>query len=354
MLISVCMIVRDEEPVLEEALISIPRSFEIIVIDTGSKDHTTEIAAKYGAKISHASWNNDFSSARNVSLEKAQGEYILVMDADERLAQDIESQIGRFIARFPHNAGSVLIENVVGSDLYKHRMVRFIPNDSAYRFNGSVHETLYMHGAPAPFEHSDIRITHIGYQKELYEQRGKLQRYEQLYLQQLAELPDNGYLLYQIGKLYFSVQDYQKALPYLEKSMECKEYNHFYYPVMLVMLGYTLKYLGRSKNAENLLIPFVTLYPQFPDLPFLLGLLCMDTGNFKGIEEFFLTALNIGESDKYTSVEGTGSYRAQHNLGVYYEITGNRDKCLTYYTLAAESGFAPSHERLSKILSNGI
>ncbi|MEK7296417.1 MAG: glycosyltransferase, partial [Planctomycetota bacterium] len=72
--LSACLIVKNEESVLPRCLESI-RTFvdEIIIVDTGSNDHTIEIAHSYGARVYHFSWIDDFSAARNESLRHARG-----------------------------------------------------------------------------------------------------------------------------------------------------------------------------------------------------------------------------------------------------------------------------------------
>lgn len=85
--LSLCMIVRDEEKYIDQALSSIAGCVdEIVVVDTGSMDETKKTAMKYNASVYDFEWTNDFSAARNFALEKSSGDYIFVMDADERLS----------------------------------------------------------------------------------------------------------------------------------------------------------------------------------------------------------------------------------------------------------------------------
>lgn len=87
--ISLCMIVKNEEAVLERCLDSIADLMdEIIIVDTGSTDRTKEIASKYTTKIYDYQWTNDFSAARNFSFSKASMEYIYAADADEVLDEE--------------------------------------------------------------------------------------------------------------------------------------------------------------------------------------------------------------------------------------------------------------------------
>jgi glycosyltransferase involved in cell wall biosynthesis len=78
------MIVKDEEKVLARCLNSLRGlADEIIIVDTGSKDATKEIAAAYTDKIYDFAWIHDFAAARNYSFSKATMDYIYVADADE-------------------------------------------------------------------------------------------------------------------------------------------------------------------------------------------------------------------------------------------------------------------------------
>lgn len=97
--LSLCMIVKDEEANLNSCLKSVRTLVdEIIVVDTGSTDRTKEIALSYGAIVHVFPWNNDFSSARNESLQYATGEWILVLDADEVLDVNDHTRIKQLIA----------------------------------------------------------------------------------------------------------------------------------------------------------------------------------------------------------------------------------------------------------------
>ena len=83
---SLCMIVKNEEAVLERCLKSLCDIMdEIIIVDTGSSDKTKEIAGKYTDKIFDYKWCNDFADARNFAASKASGDYIYTADADEYL-----------------------------------------------------------------------------------------------------------------------------------------------------------------------------------------------------------------------------------------------------------------------------
>ena len=82
--ISLCMIVKNEEAILRRCLDSLRGLMdEIIIVDTGSTDHTKEIAREYTDLVYDFSWCDDFAAARNFSFSKATKEYIYAPDADE-------------------------------------------------------------------------------------------------------------------------------------------------------------------------------------------------------------------------------------------------------------------------------
>lgn len=88
--LSVTMIVRNESKIIETCLNSVKDADEIIICDTGSEDDTIEIAKKYTDKVyTDYKWNDNFSEARNHALSKATGDWVLVLDADDKLVNTI-------------------------------------------------------------------------------------------------------------------------------------------------------------------------------------------------------------------------------------------------------------------------
>ncbi|HEY9906517.1 MAG TPA: glycosyltransferase family 2 protein, partial [Thermosynechococcaceae cyanobacterium] len=94
MKLSLCMIVRDEAAALPRCLKSVQGVVdETIVVDTGSVDDTIAVAQSFSqllnVRVHQFTWCHDFSAARNYSLQYAQGEWILILDADEILQPEI-------------------------------------------------------------------------------------------------------------------------------------------------------------------------------------------------------------------------------------------------------------------------
>ena len=96
--LSLCMIVKDEEEMLPDCLKSVKEWVdEMIIVDTGSTDKTIDIAGSFDAKVLNFEWVNDFSAARNFALSHVTSDYVLVLDADERLGPGSGSKVRQVI-----------------------------------------------------------------------------------------------------------------------------------------------------------------------------------------------------------------------------------------------------------------
>jgi len=83
-MLSAVLIVKNEKDLLPRCLESIKGIGEIVVVDTGSKDNTVQIAKDFGCKIGHFKWIDDFSKARNYAMSLATGEFVFIIDADSK------------------------------------------------------------------------------------------------------------------------------------------------------------------------------------------------------------------------------------------------------------------------------
>ncbi len=95
--ISVCIITRDEEDNIEECLESVRWADELIVLDSFSRDKTVEISKRYTDKVFQSEWQG-FSKSKNLCVEKASCEWILNIDADERVSEELRDEIIKELA----------------------------------------------------------------------------------------------------------------------------------------------------------------------------------------------------------------------------------------------------------------
>ena len=157
MTLSVCFIVRDEEEVICRALNSCAQfADEIIITDTGSKDKTVEIAKKFTDKVYFFEWIDDFSAARNFCFDKASGDYVMWMDADDIVSYDDAKKIRALVDGGGFDMAYLLY--VSGEDeSLSYVRERILRRDMGYRFSGIVHEAISPRGKAV---YSDARIAH--------------------------------------------------------------------------------------------------------------------------------------------------------------------------------------------------
>ena len=161
--VSLCMIVKDEEANLARCLSSVkPIVDQMVIVDTGSIDRTKAIAEFFGAHVFDFEWNSDFSAARNFSLSKAKGRWILIMDADEVISPKDYGRFRKLVSRKTKGpeAYSVVTRNYcfkinslgwtkndgkyageeAGSGWLPSEKVRLFRGDNEICFEGAVHE----------------------------------------------------------------------------------------------------------------------------------------------------------------------------------------------------------------------
>jgi tetratricopeptide (TPR) repeat protein len=142
------MIVRDEQEVLAASIESIrPIADEIVVLDTGSTDQTVAVAEQLGAVVGRAAFSDDFAAARNRCLRQASGDWILWLDAGERLTEGSAAELRQFVdcQAAPAKAYMLWVELPPGEQTACREQVvqlRLIPNRPDLRFQGRVRETL--------------------------------------------------------------------------------------------------------------------------------------------------------------------------------------------------------------------
>lgn len=145
---SVAMIVRDEQDVLAETIASVgPIADEIVVLDTGSRDRTMEVARELGAAVYQAPWKDDFSAARNYLLNKATGAWVLWLDAGERLTGETAAKLRAFVDcdADPNKVYLLMVESPPahpGASAEQAAQARLMPNRAELWFEGRVRETL--------------------------------------------------------------------------------------------------------------------------------------------------------------------------------------------------------------------
>lgn len=161
--ISLCMIVKNEEDVLERCLQSVDGIFdEIIILDTGSQDKTKEIANRYTKHVYDYQWIDDFSDARNASFLKATMDYIMWLDADDILLEKDRQGMLELKKSLDPSVHMVMMKyNVAfdrqGNPAMSYFRERLMKRDYGYRWQSPIHEVITPSGNVI---YSPIAVTH--------------------------------------------------------------------------------------------------------------------------------------------------------------------------------------------------
>lgn len=216
--ISLCLIVKNEEQVLDRCLESAAVfSDEIIVVDTGSDDRTKEIARKYTDKIYDFKWSDDFSAARNFAFDKGEKDFLMWLDADdivpdasiEKMLKLKESlSLENDVVMMPYEVAFDEQGNAVFS-YFRERIVR---NFKGYYFTGKIHEVIPPCGK---IVYMDIPIEHR--KKTKIDGDRNLRIYEKM--KSNGEWFDSRSLYY-YGRELYSHGKYEEAGKILEEFLD--------------------------------------------------------------------------------------------------------------------------------------
>ncbi len=332
--IALVMIVRDEERSLERCLLSAcPWVDEMVVLDTGSRDATPEIARRLGAKVDSFKWSEDFASARNAALALTDAPWRLVLDADEWISYGADSldSVRREATGFVGEISVASLFDEAGGAVGNAPswLPRLLPRGVAY--TGRVHEQPV---SALPRRRLPLVVAHDGY-LDVHRAK-KAGRNERLLELALAADPDDAYLRYQLGKDLEVRCHFDAALPHYERALAGADGRAAWRHDLVLRTLFTLKKLARFEAALALAEAEMPRWQQSPDFFFTVGDVLLDfaVGAPQGagtllpmIESSWLRALEIGEQPQlHDTVRGRGSFLAAHNLAALYEGQGDAAK----------------------------
>jgi len=350
--LSLAMIVKNEARCLARCLQSI-RSIvdEMVIADTGSTDDTVGIAKNFGAKILRFDWVNDFSAARNYSLGQATGDWILVLDADEFASDALAKEIREFVQKQPAIGRLKIVSDFRrgGNTLRSQSFVsRLFPRGA--HFQGRIHEQIV---SPLPRLNLSGELWHDGYLETQ-----KSDRNVKLLLAELEHAPDNAYLRYQLAIEYTSLDQTENAFQCLRQSFARMKSGDAFAPNVVVDLLYAAMALKKFDAGIEAIEKAETQLQDFPDYYLARGLFYMNlirsnaakyASELPKIERSFQRCLALGETDKYKSVWGSGTFLASYNLGVFYHAFGNATGAKKCFETAAAQDYAPAQAMLKTL-----
>lgn len=230
------MITKDEELHLAGCLASVRDiADEIVVVDTGSEDDTVAISKRFGAKASRFEWCDDFAAARNASIDRATGDWLLHLDADEALdpvnaaairalvdadgarADAVEVTLANYCDDprawrwVPAPAGNAFARGYSG--YVKTMLLRLFRNGKGYRYREPVHEniTASVMELGGRIAASELLIHHYGYDPSPEVRARKAAQYLAIARRKAATQPDNAKALLDLAEQAFACGDTPEA-----------------------------------------------------------------------------------------------------------------------------------------------
>lgn len=369
------MITKNEEDWIENCIRSVaPVICETILVDTGSTDRTVELAQALGARIFHEPWKDDFSAARNISLEHAQGDWILILDADEAIAPgDLEglqkltldrticweflqrhySNDHRMSNYFPVRGEFPEMERHYAG-FFESNLCRLFPHQEGIHYQGRIHE-LVEHSIRQIGKHevrrTEIRIHHYGHTPEVKAKKKKSKLYNPLGVKKITDNPHDWKAYFELGVEANVSGRLEEAAQQLAKASEM---NPGYVPTW-TNLGYVLMQLERYEQAIEVLTTAIRLDDQSYEAFCNLGVVYMRTSRLPLAEQVLRRAIQI-KSDYINAYCNLGKTIASQNriaeaANIYKRALHLQPKCQTALAdLGTLYFLAKDYEQAEKLL----
>lgn len=271
MKLSLCMIVKDEERNLRDCILSVKSVVdEVVVVDTGSTDYTKDIARELGARVFDFPWCDDFSAARNESISHATGDYILWLDADDRIEASELNKIRQLKTILPAEKNRAYYF-VVSSQAplegeSRFLQLRLFPRVKGAFFEGKIHEQIFQTLMKRGIElcQTDILVRHTGYlDREVIQQ--KVERNLKIIERELQSDPENVLLHFNSARTLSGLGKWTEAISHMEKIIEKARVEKKEKPLwrqVSIMLG---QYYIQRNSYENALSLFKELAKEFQE-----------------------------------------------------------------------------------------
>ena len=337
--LGLCMIVKDEEEMLDQCLAAVaPAVDEIIIVDTGSKDRTIEIANSHGAKVIEQPWTGSFSDARNASFEAATTDWIIYLDADEVLvAEDVE-RLKALTRRVWREAFYLSLTSFTGESgdgaAVTNSALRVFRNRPHYRFEGRLHEQIAQHlptYATGRIEQSSVRVDHYGYLGAVRDAKDKSRRNLDLLKAQQAESAPSAFMHFNIGTEYAAIRDYGSALTEFERAWSLVQANgeedNDYVPALVERLVTALRACGRTKEAIAQAEAGLKRFPGFTDLVYARAQAALALGDEDEAIAAWERCIEMGDAPaQYGAAVGAGTHRPRIALAELYMRHGELEQ----------------------------
>ena len=353
--LGVIMIVKNEEARLGNILSDIKEVVdEIVVVDSGSADATVSIAQAYGVKVGYFTWCNDFSAARNASISLATSDYLLWLDADDRLDPS-EGQKLATLKKYlrPEKDCAYMLKvnsttRQTGDSLSF--QVRIFPNLPGLRFENRIHEQISpsIERAGIVIKSVDILIHHTGYH-EMDDCLVKLRRNLSILLEEFAAGNVASSQRFFIATTYFGLGEYEQCIDHIKAARALGDSRSWLKDSYFLISDSYLK-LDRIEDALAELEQGVAAFPDRGLMHYLLGVVCLRAKKIEAAIQALARAMHLGIEVETFSTP-THIYEL---LPYYYGMALEKSDRLQEAAEAYKASLAVKPEGLHVIMALGL
>jgi len=312
--ISGCIIARNEEANIANCIKNLKGiTDEIIVVDTGSEDDTIRIAKELGASVYEQKWENDFSKARNAALERAAGDWIIFLDADEYFNEASLPNVRPEIQKAHSNQNiEGMLCNVFNIDLDAGRfldssyVMRIFRNRKHIRYINQIHEEISNHGKKLKHSNNSdkISIIHTGYSSSLQAEKAKRN------LEMLLNDTEHEIAAYHLATTYFVLHDFENAYRYADLALSVnaiREIDQLAYKMHFYKIIITMTLEGSNKaKIISLIREANQKFGEHPEIVKIEAIFLLMEKHYAKAYEKYLYALHCQE--KYGRTLGQNNF----------------------------------------------
>lgn len=330
--ISLCMIVKNEEKVLERCLQSIKDiPDEIIIVDTGSTDCTKEIAKKWTPHVYDFKWIDDFSAARNESFRHATKDYILWLDADDVLLRQDKTALQKLKHSLQPQIDAVSMKyhahfdkqgNVISSAF----RFRLLKRERQYRWIGVVHEHIPVTEQDQTYQ-SNIVVTH---QKENPQRSVRNVTIYEKYIARGGTLTSHD--LFHYGRELISNHRYEEAVDVFHKFLDSPDVSDEMRLFIFNELASCYYFLQNIEQEHQITLQSLSYDMPQPVFCCRLGEHFLRQGKVEGAIFWYKQATQLPVSYSWTvDKKPFYTWLPHKQLGVCYEMKKENRQALKYY-----------------------
>ncbi len=333
--LSLCMVTKDDEKYLANCFSNLKGIVdEIIIVDIGSSDQTVTIAKQAGADVYQMNWNNNYSEARNICLNRAKGRWCLFLQANETISTEqldlisplLENpNVEGYLLYIDHRSENYCISSPVQS-------LRLLRNREEYRFQYRIFERIPDEQF-SNIKDSGIRVVQQSDSTQLTEKYSL----QMLLHEDLKEHPEDSYLLYMKGIELLNDQNYKESVEYFQRALNHINLGYLFAPHLFKCLTWALISLQRPYEALDVLNEGITHFLFYSDLLVLRGEIRKQSQQYGEAIQDFVSSLNIrAQSNSMVPRPEINSSVILEMLGEVHEEIFNYDNAISCYWEAYE------------------